>query len=42
MVENNMVFEGKKLLVMGGNDTHIKIIKAAKDLGVYTVVSNFD
>lgn len=29
---------GKKLLILGGANTHTKIVKAAKELGVYTIV----
>lgn len=31
---------GKKLLVLAGADVHIKIVKAAKELGVYTIVTD--
>lgn len=32
---------GKKLLVLAGADVHIKVIKAAKELGVYTIVTDY-
>lgn len=32
---------GKKLLVLAGVDVHIKVVKAAKELGVYTIVTDF-
>lgn len=34
-------FEGKKLLVLSGNDIHKKIVKAAQNLGVYTIVTDY-
>ena len=32
---------GKKLLVLAGNSVHEKIVRAAKDLGVYTIVTDY-
>lgn len=32
---------GKKLLILAGADVHIKIVKAAKELGVYTIVTDY-
>jgi len=32
---------GKKLLVLAGADVHVKIVKAAKALGVYTIVTDY-
>lgn len=32
---------GKKLLILAGVDVHVKIVKAAKALGVYTIVSDY-
>ena len=32
---------GKKLLVLAGNNVHVKIVQAAKDLGVYTIVTDY-
>lgn len=32
---------GKKLLVLAGADVHIKVIKAAQELGVYTIVTDY-
>lgn len=32
---------GKKLLVLAGADVHIKIVKAAQELGVYTIVTDY-
>lgn len=33
--------KGKKLLVLAGADVHVKVVKAAKDLGVYTIVTDY-
>jgi len=33
--------KGKKLLILAGADVHIKIVKAAKELGVYTIVTDY-
>lgn len=33
--------KGKKLLILAGNDLHMKIVSAAKDLGVYTIVTDY-
>lgn len=39
---NNMEnVKGKKLLVMAGNYVHSKIVEAAKDQGVYTIVTDY-
>ena len=32
---------GKKLLILAGADVHIKIVRAAKELGVYTIVTDY-
>lgn len=32
---------GKKLLILAGVDVHVKIVKAAKALGVYTIVTDY-
>ena len=32
---------GKKLLILAGADVHVKVVKAAKELGVYTIVTDF-
>jgi len=31
----------KKLLILAGADVHVKIVKAAKELGVYTIVTDY-
>lgn len=36
---NNL--KGKKLLVLAGSAIHVKVVKAAKELGVYTIVTDF-
>lgn len=33
--------KGKKLLILSGNTPHIKIVKAARELGVYTIVTDY-
>lgn len=40
MMKNNSL-EGKKLLILAGVDVHVKIVKAAKALGVYTIVTDY-
>ena len=34
-------FVGKRLLVLAGADVHVKIVKAAKAMGVYTIVTDY-
>lgn len=33
--------KGKKLLILAGADVHIKVVNAAKELGVYTIVTDY-
>lgn len=33
--------KGKKLLILAGADVHIKVVRAAKELGVYTIVTDY-
>lgn len=33
--------KGKKLLILAGADVHCKLVNAAKDLGVYTIVTDY-
>lgn len=33
--------KGKKLLILAGNDVHIKIVEAARELGVRTIVADY-
>lgn len=33
--------KGKKLLILAGADVHTKVVKAAKELGVYTIVTDY-
>ena len=35
-----MDFKGKKLLILCGNIVHVKVVEAAKQMGVYTVVTD--
>lgn len=35
-----MDFSGKKLLVLCGNVVHVKVVQAAKEMGVYTIVTD--
>ena len=32
---------GKKLLVLGGANQHLKIVEAAKEMGIYTIVTDY-
>lgn len=32
---------GKKLLILAGADVHVKIVNAAKELGIYTIVTDY-
>lgn len=34
-------FKDKKLLILAGADAHVKVVKAARDMGVYTIVTDF-
>ena len=36
-----MTLKGKKLLILGGIAAHIKVVQAAKELGVHTIVTDF-
>lgn len=33
-----MKYDGKKLLILGGAEIHSKVVRAAKELGIYTIV----
>ena len=33
--------KGKKLLILAGADVHVKVVQAAKKLGVYTIVTDY-
>ena len=37
----NKSIAGKKLLILAGADVHVKIVKAAKAMGVYTIVTDY-
>ena len=32
---------GKKLLILAGTDLHCKVVRAAKEMGIYTVVTDY-
>lgn len=34
-------YMGKKLLILGGAGVHCKVVNAAKELGVYTIVTDY-
>lgn len=36
-----MNFEGKKLLVLAGAGIHSKVVRAAKEMGIYTIVTDY-
>lgn len=36
-----MEFTGKKLLILAGAGTHVKVVRAAKELGLYTIVTDY-
>ena len=38
---NKYNLSGKRLLVLAGADVHVKVVKAAKELGVYTIVTDY-
>ena len=39
-MENNL--KGKRLLILGGSDLHVKVVNTAKELGVYTIVTSYN
>ena len=36
-----MNFKGKRLLILGGGDVHKKVVNAAKEMGIYTIVTDY-
>lgn len=36
-----MDFKGKKLLILAGQSVHNKVVRAAKEMGVYTIVTDY-
>ena len=34
-------FSGKKLLILAGAGVHNKVVKAAKEMGIYTIVTDY-
>ncbi len=41
MRKDTKPFAGKKILILGGADIHCKLIRAAKDMGLYTIVTDY-
>ncbi len=37
----NKQFQGKKLLVLAGAGVHSKVVRAAKEMGIYTIVTDY-
>lgn len=35
------MFSGKKLLILAGASVHCKVVKAAKEMGIYTIVTDY-
>lgn len=35
------IFKGKRLLILGGANQHLKLVEAARQMGVYTIVTDF-
>ena len=33
--------KGKKLLILAGAGTHNKVVKAAREMGIYTIVTDY-
>ena len=36
-----MDFKGKKLLILAGAGVHSKVVRAAKEMGIYTIVTDY-
>ena len=36
-----MLLKGKKLLLLAGANVHCKVVNAAKEMGVYTIVTDY-
>ena len=36
-----MEFTGRKLLILAGADVHVKVVRAAQEMGIYTVVTDY-
>lgn len=41
MTETNLTYRNKKLLILGGANQHLKLVEAAKNMGVYTIVTDY-
>lgn len=37
----NKSFQGKKLLLLAGAGVHLKVVRAAKEMGIYTIVTDY-
>lgn len=37
----NEIYNGKKLLILAGAGVHSKVVKAAKEMGIYTIVTDY-
>lgn len=35
------MFKGKKILILGGANQHLKFVEAAKEMGIYTIVTDY-
>ncbi len=40
-MKSDKELKGKKLLILAGADVHVKVVNAAKELGVYTIVTDY-
>ena len=36
-----MIFKGKKLLILAGAGVHSKVVRTAKEMGIYTIVTDY-
>lgn len=36
-----MEYEGKRVIILGGAGVHIKVVEAAKEMGLYTIVTDY-
>ena len=35
------IYKGKKLLILAGASVHCKVVEAAREMGVYTIVTDY-
>lgn len=40
-IESNTGFQGKKLLILAGAELHCKVVETAKEMGIYTIVTDY-